>query len=119
MDEQAGDEALGHLREAELVARVVERVDVALEEREVGVHARALDAGERLGHEGGVHAALERHLLDDELERHHVVRHRQGVGVAEVDLVLAGAVLVVAVAHGDAHLLEGEDGALAQVAGHV
>ena len=48
------------LRQAVRVARVVEGVGVALEQREVGVHARALHAAERLGHERGVDALLER-----------------------------------------------------------
>src|SRR6202035_1336433 len=41
------------------------------------------------------------------------------VGVAEVDLVLAGGVLVLGVLDGDAHLLEREHAALAEVARHV
>ena len=41
-----------------------------------------------------------RHLLDDDPERHDVVGHRQRVRVAEVDLVLARAELVVAVLDG-------------------
>ena len=41
------------------------------------------------------------------------------VGVAQVDLVLAGRVLVVAVLDRDAHRLERVDGALAQVGGDV
>ena len=110
---------LRHLRQVVLVARVVEGVGVALEQREVRVHARALHAGERLGHERGVHAVLLGDLLHDEPHRHHRVGHRQRVGVAQVDLVLARRVLVLAVLDRDAHVLEGEHRALAQVAGQV
>ena len=58
-------------------------------------------------------------LLDHQPDRHHGVGHGQGVGVAQVDLVLAGGVLVLGVLDGDAHLLQGEHGPLAQVAGQV
>ena len=62
---------------------------------------------------------LGRDLLDHQPDRHHGVGHGQGVGVAQVDLVLAGGVLVLGVLDRDAHLLEGEHGPLAQVAGPV
>ena len=75
--------------------------------------------GERLRHERGVHAGLEGDLPHHEPERHDVVGHREGVGVAEVDLVLARGVLVVAVLDGDAHRLERVDRALAEVGGDV
>ena len=117
--QQPGDEALADLRQAELVARVVERVDVALEQRQVRVHARAERALDRLGHERGVHAELVGDLLHDQAERHDVVGHRERVGVAQVDLVLARAVLVEAVLDRDAHRLERDDRLAAQVAHHV
>ncbi len=60
--------------------------------------------GERLGHERRPHTLVEGDLLDDVAERHHVVGHRQRVGVAQVDLLLAGRALVVAELHRDAHL---------------
>ena len=50
--------ALPDLRQPVLVAGVVERVDVALEQREVRVHPRAERAGDRLGHERRVHAEV-------------------------------------------------------------
>jgi hypothetical protein len=62
--------------------------------------------GERLGHERGVHALLDRHFLDHQAERHDVVRRGQRVGVAQVDLLLPGRALVVAVLHRDAHRLQ-------------
>ena len=99
---------------------LVEGVAVALEERQVGVHAGAGVLGERLGHEGGVDALLERDLLDDRAEGHDVVGGGQGVGVAQVDLVLARGALVVAELHRDAHRLEhGDRGAAEVVRGAV
>ena len=83
------------------------------------VHAGALHALERLGHERGVHALAGGDLLHHEPERHHAVGHRQRVGVAQVDLLLARGVLVEAVLDRDAELLELADRLLAQVAGGV
>ena len=121
--QQARDEPAARDGEPELVRRVVERVRVALEEGEVSVHAGARVVGERLGHERGVGALGGGDLLDDGPERHHVVRRRERVRRAQVDLVLAGAVLVVAELDGDAHALEEADGVAAEVgrvgAGHV
>ena len=48
----------------------------------------------------------DRHLLDDVPERHDVVRHRQRVGVAQVDLLLPGCDLVVAELDRDAERFE-------------
>jgi len=79
--EQTRDEMLGDLRHAVLVARVVERVDVALEQGHVRVHTGAERAGDRLRHEGRVDAVVGGDLLRDEPERHHVVGHLERVGV--------------------------------------
>ena len=81
------------------------------------MHARAKLVGEGLGHEGSQAAFLEGHLLHDGAEGHDVVRHGQGVGEAQVDLVLARATLVVGELHRDPHLLEHEDGVAAEVVG--
>jgi len=75
------------------------RVRVALEEREVRVHSRSGMRSQGLGHERGVHALLDGDLLHDGAEGHDVVGRRQGVGVAQVDLVLTGPGLVVAELH--------------------
>ena len=98
---------------------IVERVHVAFEQRQVRVHPRAERAGDRLGHERRVHAVVLRDFLGDEPERHHVVGHRERVGVAEVDLVLARAVLVERVLDRDAHRLEAEHGLLAELRAEV
>ena len=115
--QQSGDEGATDGGELVLAGGVEEGVAVTLEQGEVRVHARAELVGEGLGHEGRQAALLECHLLDDGAEGHDVVRHGQGVGEAQVDLVLAGAALVVGELHRDPHLLEHEDGLAAEVVG--
>ena len=89
---------------------LVEGVAVAVEQATCGCACPEPGCSrERLGHEGGEDALLERDLLDDRAEGHDVVGRRQGVGVAQVDLVLAGAALVVAELDRDAHRLEHRD----------
>ncbi len=83
------------------------------------VHARSLHAFERLGHERGVDAVVGGDLADREPEGHHAVGHRERVGVAQVDLLLAGCVLVEAVLDRDAERFECPDGLLAQFPGDV
>ena len=112
--QQTGHERLGEVGEVVVVLAVEEGVVVAAEDRQVGVHARALHPLHRLGHERGVQAVRGGHLADDEPERHHAVGHREGVGVAEVDLLLARGVLVEAVLDGDPHRLQRADGLLPQ-----
>jgi hypothetical protein len=119
MLENAGDERLGDIGELQRVVGAVERVDLALEQAHVGVHGRPGMLGERLGHERRADAVAERNLLDHIPERHHVVGHRQRVGVAQVDLLLTRSALVVAELHRDAHLLERVDGVAAEVRGRI
>src|SRR6478736_4004487 len=109
MAQQARDELPTHL--AQLVGRtgLEEGVGVALEEREVRVHPRPRVLGERLGHEGRVDPLRQGDLLDDRAEGLDVVGRAQRVGVAQVDLVLAGRALVVAELDGDTHVLEHRD----------
>ena len=57
----------------------------------------------------------QRHLTDDGAEGHDVVGGAEGVGVAQVDLLLARAALVVAELHRDAHRLEHRDRLAAEV----
>ncbi len=115
MTQQSGDEVASDLRELVGIVGVVEGIAVALEQRHVGVHARPLEAFERLRHEGGVEPTLLSDLSHDEAHRHHVVGHAQRVGVAEVDLVLRRAVLVERVLDRDAHGFEGVNRALAEI----
>jgi hypothetical protein len=102
-------EGLAHLGETALGTRLVEGVDITLEEGEVQVHAGPVEVLQGLGHEGGVDPTLEGDFLDGKTGGHDVVGHRQGVGVTDDDLVLAGGHLVVGVLDGDADLLEGVD----------
>ena len=105
MTHEAGDELRRDL--AQSVRSVAdEGVLVVAPEREVRVHARTLHVGERLGHEARRDVGLARQLLHDVSHRHHGVAHREGVGVAQVDLVLSGRVLVLGVLDADAHLFE-------------
>ncbi len=119
MPQEPGDEALAHGGQVVLVVGVKEGVLFPAEQRLVNVHAAPVLVGQRLGHEGGVDALPHGHLLHHQPVGHGVVGHGEGVGVAQVDLVLAGGDLVVAGLDGDAHLLQGEHGLPAQVAGRV
>ena len=79
------------------------------------VHGRARVLAERFGHEGGGAAFGDGDLFDDVTEGHHVVGHGEGVGVAQVDLLLTGGALVVGELDGDTHRFEGFDGVPAEV----
>ena len=61
----------------------------------MAVHARAVDAEERLRHEGGVQPLARGDRLQRRLEGDRVVGGAQGIGVLEVDLVLPGGDLVM------------------------
>lgn len=113
--QQARDEGAADLGELVLRARLVERVPVAFEERQVRVHSAARVLAERLRHERRLDALLQRHLLHDQAERHDVVRGGQRVGVAEVDLLLARCALVVGELDRDAHGLQHGDRLAAEV----
>ena len=62
--------------------------------RLVDVHGRARLVLHRLGHEGGEGVVLERRLADRALEDEDLVGELDRVAVQQVDLDLAGAVLV-------------------------
>ncbi|BAI65154.1 predicted NAD/FAD-dependent oxidoreductase [Rothia mucilaginosa DY-18] len=104
--EHTGDEVARGLGQLVFGAGFEECVGVAFEEGEVGVHAAAGVLGEGLGHEGCVHAQRVGDFLDDGAEGHDVVGGLQGVGVAQVDFILAGAGFVVAEFDGDANFFE-------------
>ncbi|MBS1226427.1 MAG: hypothetical protein H6R32_361 [Candidatus Aminicenantes bacterium] len=95
---------------------VEEEVPAVAPERLVDVHAAAVLAVDRLGHEGRVQAVHAADLPDHVAEEHGRVGHVDGVEVAEVDLVLVGGGLVVVVFRGDAHAVEEELHLLAQSA---
>jgi hypothetical protein len=79
------------------------------------VHRAAPVLRQGLGHERRVDAPAHRRLLHDQPVGHEVVGHRQRVGVAQVDLVLARSDLVVGVLDGDPHGLERLDDLPAEV----
>ena len=85
---------------------VVERVHAVAQQRLVRVHAGAIDAEDRLGHERRVHAVAPCDVLDDEPEGADVVGRGQHVVVPEVDLVLAPGRLVMRGLDLEPHLLE-------------
>ena len=83
----------------------VEGVLVAAPEGDVVVAAVRRDAHERLRHEAREGVELAPHLLADLAERREVVGGLLGAVEAEVELDLAGRVLVVALDHVQLHLL--------------
>ena len=98
---------------------VVERVPAVREQRLVRVHAAAVDAEDRLGHERRVQAVSVRHVLHDEAERADVVRGDQRVVVAEVDFVLARRHLVMRRLDVKSHLLERQHDLAADVLAEI
>ena len=89
-----GDDAGGHIR---LSAALGGDVDV---------HAAAVPVRQRLRGEAGAQAVLRRHRADHRAERDGIVRRRQRVGIAKVDLVLPRAAFVVGAFGLNAHLLQ-------------
>ena len=83
------------------------------------MHAAAVLAVQRLGHEGGVHAVVGRDLLHDQAADHDAVGHDQGLVVVRVDLVLRRRHLVVRRLHGDVEAVQRAHGLLAQVVAEV
>ena len=112
----AGNVLVGHRAQFQRPLLVVEGVGaVQVEQGLVGVHARAVDAEHRLGHEGGVQAELGGDGAHHPLEGDGVVGGGEGVGVLEVDLVLALGHLVVAGLDLEAHGLQRLDDLAAAV----
>ena len=85
----------------------------------VGVHPRAVDAVDRLGHERGIQPVLLGDRLQRELEGDRVVGRAQRVGILEVDLVLALGHLVVGGLDADPERLERVDHVLADLLGEI
>ena len=83
------------------------------------VHARSVQSEDRLGHEGRVQIVSERDVLHDEAEGADVVRRRQHVVVAEIDLVLAGRDFVMRGFDVKPHLLEREHDLAAHVLAEI
>ena len=106
MVEQSGDEAVRLLGQAAWIVGVVEGVFAVAEQGHVGVHTGARYPEDRLGHEGGVEAVALGQGLDRQLKGHDVVGGVEGLGVLEVDLMLALGALVVAGLDLKVHLLQ-------------
>ena len=87
--EQAAGVPQRHLRKPGVFIAGKERL-VLGPQRLVGVHAGAVVAKDRLGHEGDGLAVLLGHALDDEFVLHHVVGGLQQRVEAQVDFALAG-----------------------------
>ena len=121
MGQQAGDEGVGLLGQAPLVAGIIECVLSITEQGHIGVHSRAVDAEDGLRHKGGVEAVLLSQGFYRQLEGHDVVGGVEGFLILEVDLMLARGHLVVAGLDLKAHLLQGHAdlpaGALAVIQG--
>ena len=106
VSQQSRDELIGQRGQVPGIRLVIEGIFPIPKQGHIYVHAAAGGAADGLGHEGGVEAVLLGQSLHRQLEGHDVVRSPQGVGVLEVDLVLAGCHLVVAGLHRHAHLLQ-------------
>ncbi len=66
-----------------------------------------------------MHVAHGSDFFHHESKGHHTVGHGERVGVAQVDFVLAGGILVEAVLHRNAHGLQRANGFLAQCTGDI
>ncbi len=90
-----------------LALRIPERVLIVLTDGNVGVHAAAVHADDRLGKEARGHAHPGRHLAADELVELDVVGRSHHFRIAIVDFELRGrdfgVILLVLEAHGTLH----------------
>ncbi len=116
MLQQAADVIQSRLAQQAVAFRIVKEVGVALPQALVHVHAGAVIAEDRLGHERRHLAVLPRHVADDVLVIHHVVRHLLQGREAHVDLALAGgSYLVMMHFHRDADFLHLQNDLGAQI----
>ena len=83
------------------------------------MHAAAVDAENRLGHERGVQSVTFRNRLDDQLERFDVVGGAEGFVVLEVDFVLTVGDFVVRGFDFKAHVFQGQADVASNVFAHV
>ncbi len=97
MVQLTGNELERSPAQAVLIARIkhgrVARIQMP--EALVDMHAVAVDAGHRFGHEGAVQAVFLGHSLERRAEGHGVVGRSEGRAIAEVDLVLPHGDFVV------------------------
>ena len=105
MGELPGNERVGRLRKMGGIVLVEEYIftGVFVEQALVAVHAGAVDAEDRLGHEGGDQTMLGRDRLDGVLESQHIIRGLERIRKTEVDLVLAQGHFMMANFHFETH----------------
>ncbi|CAB4589784.1 unannotated protein [freshwater metagenome] len=104
--EDSSNELPADCRQLVGLARIVERVRVALEQRHVGVHSTSRVVCKGFRHECRVNALFDRRFFDNCPEGLNVVGSSQRIGVSEVDLVLTGACFVVRKLDRDSEVLQ-------------
>ena len=87
------------------IFRIEEGILITLEKGLMGMHATSILAKNGFGHEGRIDTMSQCNLLDNEAIGHCIICHCQGIGVTEVDFVLAGCHLVVAIFHIESPML--------------
>ena len=107
--QQPPDVPPAHLRQLDRPLGVDESVLPLGEQRLVRMHARPVTTVDRLGHERSDEPVPHRDGPHHEPQGGQMVGHRQRVGVAEVDFVLAAGHLVMRRLGAELHLLEGRD----------
>src|SRR3972149_3421985 len=105
MFEEPGHKGSSHLGEVIGTLGVKEGIAVALEEGHMHMHPRAVDAEDGFGHEGGIDPVLLGYLLYRKAVGHDIIGHAEGIGIAQVYLMLAEGYLMVAELHPNAHPL--------------
>ena len=114
MSQNAGNETLCGVGELVFIIRVVECISVPFKEGNMSVHAIARQILERFRHECRLHTVFHCNLLNDVAERHHVIRHSQRIGVAQIDFLLTRRIFVMGELHRDSHVFQHRDRFLAK-----
>ena len=83
------------------------------------MHAAAVLSEDRFGHKGGIDPFGSGNLFDDQTIGHSHIGHGQPLGITQVDFMLAGGHLMVAVFDFDTHGLQGENGLPSQVSTQI
>ena len=115
--ERAGKDAIeevpSEFRKLLFALLVPEEIGLALGDGDVGVHAAAVDADDRLGQEAGGEAVVVGDLAAEQFVELNLVGGGDHLAVAEVDFELRGrdfgVVLLVLEAHGALHFSRGVD----------
>ena len=91
MSQDPADVPTSEVQELAVAPLVEEQRLAVLPQRVVGVHAGAVVAEDRLGHECGRLAVAPGLVLDDVLELHHVITRCEQRAEAIVDVLLSGS----------------------------